>query len=220
MPHQPLNPYTLKIILDEEFTTDLDAAFVKRNIEKDNTATPPGLLTKFTNTPYEKLITQIEYLKFAGMIDLGFLLLTLSEDTINQLNMGLFHISEKAKKDGKLHDLTVGFHQGETGITIHIVSDSTSTSKNWLIAHAESAKYRAKADHWFGVEITPTLRLLNVVESKAKWKFNSVLEASVQIYPKMQKTVNIKTFVKGSKVGRNELCLCGSRKKYKKCCGQ
>ncbi len=28
------------------------------------------------------------------------------------------------------------------------------------------------------------------------------------------------TLIKPVKVGRNDLCPCGSRKKYKKCCGQ
>jgi preprotein translocase subunit SecA len=28
------------------------------------------------------------------------------------------------------------------------------------------------------------------------------------------------TVVKGKKIGRNEPCICGSGKKYKKCCGQ
>jgi uncharacterized protein YecA (UPF0149 family) len=28
------------------------------------------------------------------------------------------------------------------------------------------------------------------------------------------------TIVNSAKIGRNELCPCGSGKKYKKCCGQ
>jgi preprotein translocase subunit SecA len=30
---------------------------------------------------------------------------------------------------------------------------------------------------------------------------------------------NSSTVVKGKKIGRNDLCPCGSGKKYKKCCG-
>ena len=33
------------------------------------------------------------------------------------------------------------------------------------------------------------------------------------------KTENTRTFVKEIKIGRNDPCLCGSGKKYKKCCG-
>ena len=29
-----------------------------------------------------------------------------------------------------------------------------------------------------------------------------------------------KTIVKGDRIGRNDPCICGSGKKYKKCCGK
>lgn len=31
---------------------------------------------------------------------------------------------------------------------------------------------------------------------------------------------NTKTIIKSEKIGRNEPCICGSGKKYKKCCGK
>jgi len=31
---------------------------------------------------------------------------------------------------------------------------------------------------------------------------------------------NSKTIVKEAKIGRNDACICGSGKKYKKCCGK
>lgn len=64
----------------------------------------------------------------------------------------------------------------------------------------------------------------NMVEAKAEWLYT--LEAWDSLIPedrrkelyKEQKSSH--TVVKGTKVGRNEPCPCGSGKKYKFCCGK
>lgn len=63
----------------------------------------------------------------------------------------------------------------------------------------------------------------NMVEAKADWLYelpvwDSLLskERRKELYIKQKKSG---TVVKQKKVGRNDLCPCGSGKKYKKCCG-
>jgi len=46
------------------------------------------------------------------------------------------------------------------------------------------------------------------------------MDKATEDLPKPQRITNLKTKVKGRKVGRNEKCPCGSGKKYKKCCLQ
>lgn len=63
----------------------------------------------------------------------------------------------------------------------------------------------------------------NMVEAKADWlyeleEWEPLLsqEQRKELYIKQK---NATTVVKGKKIGRNDLCPCGSGKKYKKCCG-
>lgn len=74
------------------------------------------------------------------------------------------------------------------------------------------------------IEINPEKLYYNMVEAKADWLFNlpqwnSILTAEKrkELYKDQKKSG---TIVKGAKVGRNDLCPCGSGKKYKKCCGK
>jgi len=62
----------------------------------------------------------------------------------------------------------------------------------------------------------------NMLEAKADWLYNlpqweSILseEKIAEITKEYKKS---KTIVKDDKIGRNDPCICGSGKKYKKCC--
>ena len=74
------------------------------------------------------------------------------------------------------------------------------------------------------IEIDPEKLYYNMVEAKAEWLYNlpqwdEILteEKRKELYKKQKASG---TIVKGSKVGRNDPCPCGSGKKYKKCCGR
>ena len=64
----------------------------------------------------------------------------------------------------------------------------------------------------------------NMVEAKAEWLYT--LEAWNELIPEERRKELYKeqksshTVVKGTKVGRNDPCPCGSGKKYKFCCGR
>ncbi len=63
----------------------------------------------------------------------------------------------------------------------------------------------------------------NMVGAQADWlygleEWQKIFdEETLKQYYKEQKSST--TIVKGEKIGRNDLCPCGSGKKYKKCCG-
>lgn len=63
----------------------------------------------------------------------------------------------------------------------------------------------------------------NMVEAKADWLYEMPIwdtlltkERRKELYLQQKKSG---TVVKEKKIGRNDLCPCGSGKKYKKCCG-
>lgn len=64
----------------------------------------------------------------------------------------------------------------------------------------------------------------NMLDASAKWlyelkQWDDILTQEERI--QMKKDYNrSKTIVKDKKIGRNEPCICGSGKKYKKCCGR
>lgn len=64
----------------------------------------------------------------------------------------------------------------------------------------------------------------NMLDAKADWLYN--LEQWNDIFTEEQKKAikkeydKTKTVVKEVKIGRNDPCVCGSGKKYKKCCGK
>ena len=64
----------------------------------------------------------------------------------------------------------------------------------------------------------------NMVDAKADWLYE--LPQWDEIFPEEKKKELYKeqkisgTIVKGSKIGRNDPCPCGSGKKYKHCCGR
>lgn len=63
----------------------------------------------------------------------------------------------------------------------------------------------------------------NMLEAKADWlyglpEWNNILtEEKKKEITKEQRLSG--TFIREEKIGRNEPCICGSGKKYKKCCG-
>jgi len=74
------------------------------------------------------------------------------------------------------------------------------------------------------IEIDPEKLYYNMVGAKADWlytmpQWDSILneESRKELY-KQQKASG--TVRKDKKVGRNDLCPCGSGQKYKKCCGK
>lgn len=73
------------------------------------------------------------------------------------------------------------------------------------------------------IEIDTEKLYYNMVEAKAEWLYdlpqwkNILTEEKKKELYKKQKVSG--TIVKGTKIGRNDPCTCGSGKKYKKCCG-
>ena len=214
--------------VDDEYTTmhlgddicaDLDLAMLARRCEIPGEKTPAGILTKFKDTTVGRLIAQIEKQEAPGTIDLGFLLLHLSEDTVDQLNKGIDHLAELALSDKKCHDLTIAMGLGSTGLTVHCNSDPVDVSGPKLERHAEIRKYSQKAKDWFGVCIDPATKKLKFgLKLQHEWEQSDELDRILVDAPKPQRNINIGTVVKGRKIGRNEMCPCGSGVKYKKCC--
>lgn len=194
--------------LSEEFVKDLNRAMLSRRRNVSEFKTPDGILTKFKNTIIGNFIESIKYNKNKCSIELGLFLLTLSEDTIQQINKWIQEFSVSFKKDNKLHNFSV-FFDDATGLTVHIGNDIYSKAHSRLLTHCSDRKYLQQADNWFGLYFNPIKEKIEfVVMSDEKWVYSE--EKGERIVAKLKD--------KNIKIGRNEQCPCGSGKKYKKCC--
>jgi len=184
-------------------------------------ATPDGILTEFAGTTLGHLIEDIEAKPDPGTIDLGFLLLAMSGDSIKEANQLIEQAAKKALQDGETHDATWLFD--DVGLTVHVTDRSLPDSMEALQRHSERRKYAQKASSWLGV-------CLNVAESRLRfglsldypWKQDATLDGLTKDLPKPTKGFwNALSKIRrrvGDKVGRNDPCPCGSGLKYKKCC--
>lgn len=83
---------------------------------------------------------------------------------------------------------------------------------------------KVEEDSTIMIKINWELLYRNMVKVEAHWLFrlkgwDDILDSSLR--KEIEKEHNkSKIVVKEEKIGRNDLCTCGSGKKYKKCCGK
>lgn len=220
-----INDESTMLHLGDDICADLDLAMLTRRAGAPGVDTPEGILTRYKDTHFDRLVNEIDQRDDPRTINLGFMLLTLSGDTIEQLNSGISQLIELYNRDGNHHDLTLGIGEGLTGLTIHCNSDDINISGPRLKDHCLRRKYTERANTWFGICINPNNRNTQFgVNFDSEWEKSSAMDEITKDLPKLQnlrsnKSINFKTKIRGRrKIGRNEKCLCGSGKKYKKCC--
>lgn len=213
------------IQLGDDICADLDLAMLTRRDGAAGRDTPDGILTRCKDTTYGRLISEIDCLDDPATIDLGFMLLSLSGDTIGQINDGIDQLCNLHLKDRRHHDLTLGIGEGKTGLTIHCNIDAPHIAGPRLRDHCHRRKYALKANSWFGLCIDPVSRGIKFgLELNFDWEQSDEMDEITKDLPTAQnlkngRRINFKTQKRhGKKIGRNEQCPCGSGKKYKKCC--
>jgi hypothetical protein len=205
--------------LHDDIAVDLDIAMGVRRDNLPGARTPDGILTRIRGTPVGRIIHEIEALPDPATIDLGLLLLTLSEDTVETVSRGIRRLTVGARQDGKKHDFSVGFGASKSGLTVHGGPSDLSSAQARMRVHCEIRKYAQKADRWFGLAVHLDGSLWFGLKLEFPWKEDARLDAAMQHWPKATaRPPNVLGTKKAHKVGRNEPRPCGSGTKYKKCC--
>lgn len=210
------------VMLDDSISADLDAAMIVRRDGLSGVRTPPGILTRMAGTLYERLIDQIEHRADPATLELGFMLLSLDEDSCRHVHHGLEAIIKKSRIDGKRHDVSLGLTTAESGICFHCNPAPSQEAIAILRLHCEKRKYAQRAQTWFGVSVSSSANVQFGVTLDFPW---SRLEEMEQLTKDMKDGAPVASalaeFVREArpqKVGRNDPCPCGSGKKFKKCC--
>jgi hypothetical protein len=212
------------IQLHDDISADLDVAMAVRRDGINGQRTPEGILTVLKDTRIGRIISEIERRSEAALIGLGLDLLKLNGTATKEIGEAIDKIAKVAAQDGRHHDLTVGIGKGSTGLTVHCNNHPDAAAFSKLQAHCEVRKYSTKAPLWHGMVVRPddaALRFGLMLEHP--WKEDAELAATVENMPapipaKKLPDIVRKLSPKKKKIGRNERCICGSGKKYKKCC--
>lgn len=200
--------------LHDNFSSALEAAMIVRREGIPGVGTPEGILTRMENTYFAQVISDIENETNSAAIELGLLLLTLSEDTVQKFNLFVNQSVKSIKANEGVRHMTINISSESTGLTVHCGGLVGSEAQARLSRHCTKLKYMKRASSWFGLNLRRDGSLQVAIELTGNWKFDDRMEKIIK-----------KTALKdqaghahGRKIGRNELCYCGSGRKYKHCC--
>jgi hypothetical protein len=208
------------IMLDDHMASDLDIAMAVRRDGVSGKRTPEGILTRFVNSSVMHIVSQIESLKYSGTIELGFQLLMLGGDTINELSKAIDKLLRAAMRDGKHHNVTISLGHAESGLTVHINSDPRDLARTNLEIYCTKRKYERRATSWHGICLSPSANLRFGVNLEYSWEQDARMDHETRGMAKSNKLGLHAPVQREKQPGRNEPCNCGSGKKYKKCCLQ
>lgn len=201
------------LMLEDNISADLDLAMAVRRDGMPGVRTPDGILTRFKGTRFAEIIKAIESRPDAVAIDLGLMLLTMSEETVRKFNGVTDQILRRTVADGRLHNVSFAISTASCGLTIHCSRLSHRVAEMRLIEHCKMRKYAQKADAWYGIALTPDGSLRFAGKLVEEWRFDPDMERLLVDWKAKQLSTD-----ENVKIGRNQPCPCGSGEKYKRCC--
>lgn len=211
------------MILEDDFSAGLDIAMAVRRAGVQGAATPDGVLTRFGKTTVGRVVKEIEARPDSATIDLGFLLVAMSEQAVTEMSRAVDRVAARTRADGKVHDVTFGFKEG-SGITFHCTDEPVQVAGPRLESYCELRKYKEEAREWFGLCMSstePDVRfgvslVFPWVQDESMDEKTKGMQAPAPIDQALDALMRGRNRAK--KVGRNAPCPCGSGRKYKKCC--
>jgi hypothetical protein len=206
--------------LTDDISCDLDTAMTVRRDNVPGLRTPDGILTRLVGTTLWKILVSIEKSANPQILDLGFMLLTMSEDSFRKVSAGIDELVLRTRRDRAHHNMSTGSEIACEGFTVHCSYEHQEYATARLVRHCELRKYIEKASRWFGICIDPdSVAVRFGVNFDYKWKYDFELEENAKQFVDNSTSSPISNLKAAkSKIGRNVPCPCGSGLKYKKCC--
>lgn len=214
------------VYIEDSLMIALDHALIVRRRQLPGERTPRGILTNYKDTIFEKIIWQINNSEKEEWVKFGYFLLSLGKETIDMFNLMVTEIVNKTKKEISSKDFS--FPTVNSGLTIYCSYAPDEFILSQLQNHCSIRKYIAKVNEWFGLILDPSLSkpIRHIIQLDYNWGFSQYLEEQSNLLRnKNSIEINKKEILKNiqknhiKKIGRNQLCPCGSGSKYKKCHG-
>lgn len=201
------------VALHDDFAADLEIAMGARRLGLPGKRTPDGVLTLVAGRKLDEIIAAIEAEPFGPAIDLVLLIYQLSGAAMNELADGVDRVLEFGRQRGS-SDFSMGF--GDTGLTLHANFSHRFEAEPRLERHIALRKYRQKARAWYGLSLSPIDGAIRFGKKIAfPWTFDAATNRAAKMLGKIAKRQPVARI--GSELSRNDLCHCGSGRKYKKC---
>lgn len=202
------------VVLEDDFAAEVEIAMGVRRVGLPGKRTPEGILTVIVGSKLDSLIMSIESRPTGEMIDLVMLIYQLTGTAMKELRQGIDSVVATGRWRGS-SDFVLGF--AGSGIAIHanLVPDAPARAK--LEEHMLSRKYRQRASSWYGLALSPSDGSLRFgLKAAFPWKHDSRRARAADKMLKKPAPVRLSAPMP-SRAGRNDLCPCGSGKKYKRC---
>jgi Nuclease-related domain len=139
--------------LGEEVAIDLDTVMMARREGLEPEGVLKGVLSGLESTVVGRMLKAMENQEQPGLINLGFMLLTLSRESLDGLDAQLKDIARRTREDRQDHDFTLIFGKGEAGLTVHCGTRPNAVAVENLEAHCQLRKYAQHAKSWFGLVV-------------------------------------------------------------------
>ena len=178
-----LDPNTDMLWVQDDVSGPLDAAMYVRREGFPGADTPDGILTRFRGTFFEKIIQEIENVPEGPAMDLGLMLLELSEEAVGDVARSMKEIIARTANDGKLHDTSIYVSTASTGLTVHSRTEWTNEGVRRLAGHSSVKKYMQTARRWFGVALRQDGALAFVMELEGEWERNPEMDRLIKKMP-------------------------------------
>lgn len=205
------------VMLDNSFAQLVDANFPVQRGSVPKTSAADKLYTKWKNEAFQTLVDQIKATKEPGFTDAIFLLYDLAGNGADQLVAAIEIAKHKTAADGKPHDIRLIYRGVRAGVTI--LSDLSPDKINVkLMGMAKLGKYKSKADQWLAIGcLEGSGNLVDAVAfTKEPWAEDATMDEFLKEHFRSGTGIRLSP----RKLGRNDLCPCGSGKKFKRCHGR
>jgi len=175
---------------------------------------------------FDKLCKRLKTLEEPKISDIIFYLLDFDGDTRENLVKFILQTKKKTLQDYKSHNFSIPPNKEDrkgdrVGVTyFSLNSDDLDKLKKRLLTLAQARKYKSKGDVWIGFgSLRSSDEIIDlIVYIDEPWEYDKEEEDHSKA---LLGDNGHGTMIRiGKKVGRNELCPCGSGLKYKKCCIQ
>lgn len=179
-----------------------------------------SLHCEWITEPYNQLLSEIKLCKDAFITDVLFKLYDLNPSSMKRITQIIHEAKQRSRNNNSTVSMCMSFDQDKSGLTY---TASTDLNYDGLSEKMEIFslvhKYKSKANQWIGLACCayhPNNVDLIMYDTNM-WKKDAEMEKNIIDYDSCLEKRSVE-FPK--KIGRNELCPCGSGKKYKKCHGQ
>lgn len=191
------------------------------NLTPDDLKDNNSLTCNWISYQFRLFLLEIKNCRNPNITDIIFDLYDCSNESERILSM-IDAARARSIRNHSIVSMCIVFEEGKFGITYTAsFSNNTDDLFNQMNAYVQSHKYKSKGDRWVGFACcTDHPNMIDLLMyDKNPWVRDEEIETGIRVLESLNNKVSAEISAK-KKIGRNELCPCGSGLKYKNCHGK